>query len=228
VTVITPLPTGDQHANYTEIDASNVLPVYSVSDTLNMIEQFSSVFKMLPLVPARSQERDICDAFYNFEPVKYLLTNSQHSKLYDVVLLEPFNLPCLSYLAYRLHVPEIYIIPSSMVTSMEMTIFGTEPSPAHVPHLLYHGTQINNFWHRLTNVALLAYTKFVPWLTNARMRFQELKCYDIPEVRHKPTVVFINTHHITEAPRPFPETMVQIGGIHLKPPEPLPKVSFVS
>jgi len=228
VTAITPLPTGDLRENYTEIDASTVLPVYPVTNTLNMIEQFSSAVRMLPLIPKRSLERDICDAFLDFEPVKnMLLDKSNNRERYDVVLLEPFNLPCLSYIAHQLHVPEIYVIPSSMLTSMEMMIFGTEPSPAHVPHLLYHGTEINGFWHRLTNVALLAYTKFVPWLTNIRMKYREPRRYDIPDVQHKPLVLFINTHHITEAPRPFPENMVQIGGIHLKPPKPLPKVSTV-
>lgn len=227
VTVITPLPTGDRE-NYTEIDASLVFPIYPEMNTVSMIERFGSVVNMLPPVPERSHERDICDAFYDLPPVKDLLLRSGAAgpSSYDVVLLEPFYSPCLSYLAHRLRVPEIYAIPSSMITPMEMLIFGTEPSPSYVPNLLYNGAVMDSFGQRLTNVALFAYVKIVPWLTNVRMMYREPKRYDVPAVRHRPSLVFINTHYITESPRPFPVNMIQIGGIHLKPASPLPNVSI--
>ncbi|XP_060837325.1 UDP-glucosyltransferase 2-like isoform X3 [Rhopalosiphum padi] len=220
VTVITPLPAGDRE-NYTEIDASQVFPVYPVMDTVYMIEQFGSVVNMLPPVPERSLERDICDAFFDFGPIRDLLRRGPDGR-YDVVLLEPFYSPCLSYLAHRLRVPEIYAIPSSMITPMEMLIFGTDPNPSYVPNLLYNGASMDGFAQRLTNVALFAYVKIVPWLTNVRMMYREPKRYDVPGVRHKPSLVFINTHFITESPRPFPVNMIQIGGIHLRPPGVLP------
>ncbi|XP_026814746.1 UDP-glucuronosyltransferase 2C1-like isoform X2 [Rhopalosiphum maidis] len=220
VTVITPLPAGDRE-NYTEIDASQVFPVYPVMDTVYMIEQFGSVVNMLPPMPERSLERDICDAFFDFGPIRDLLRRGPDGR-YDVVLLEPFYSPCLSYLAHRLCVPEIYAIPSSMITPMEMLIFGTEPNPSYVPNLLYNGASMDGFAQRLANVALFAYVKIVPWLTNVRMMYREPKSYDVPEVRHKPLLVFINTHFITESPRPFPVNMIQIGGIHLRPPGVLP------
>jgi glucuronosyltransferase len=124
-----------------------------------------------------------------------------------------------------LRVPEIYAIPSSMITPMEMLIFGTDPNPSYVPNLLYNGASMDGFAQRLTNVALFAYVKIVPWLTNVRMMYREPKRYDVPGVRHKPSLVFINTHFITESPRPFPVNMIQIGGIHLRPPGVLPDVS---
>lgn len=233
VTVITPLPTGDRE-NYTEIDASRVFPVYAETNTVDMIERFGSVVRLLPPVPERSHERDICDAFFDHEPVKRLMRAGDAAAAaataaddrYDVVVLEPFYSPCLSYLAHRLRVPEIYAIPSSMITPMEVLIFGTEPSPSYVPNLLYNGAVMDGFAQRLTNVALSVYVKVVPWLTNARMMYREPKRYDVAAVRHKPSLVFINTHLITESPRPFPVNMIQIGGIHLKPREVLPSVSM--
>ncbi|XP_025420630.1 UDP-glucuronosyltransferase 2B15-like [Sipha flava] len=221
VTVITPLPTGDRE-NYTEIDASHVFPIYAEENAERMIEQFGSLIKMLPPMPERSHERDMCDAFFDHEPVKRLM-RAENAGRYDVVVLEPFYSPCLSYLAHRLRVPEIYAIPSSMITPMEMLIFGTEPSPSYVPNLLYNGPVMDGFAQRLTNVAVHVYVKVVPWLTNVRMMYSEPKRYDVADVRHKPALVFINTHFITESPRPFPVNMIQIGGIHLKPRENLPE-----
>lgn len=226
VTAVTPLPTGNRE-NYTEIDASPVFPVYAELNTVRMIEQFGSVVNMLPPMPERSHERDICDAFFAFAPIRDVLRRAEATgdRPYDVVLLEPYYSPCLSYVAHRLRVPEIYAIPSSMITPMEILIFGTEPSPSYVPNLLYKGAVLDGFTHRLANAALFAYVKIVPWLTNVRMMYADPKPYDAPDVRHKPSLVFINTHFITESPRPFPVNMIQIGGIHLKSPRPLPHVS---
>lgn len=224
VTAITPLPTGGDRENYTEIDASSVFPIYSEMNTIDMIEQFGSVVKMLPLMPVRSHERDICDAFYDFEPVKRLLSTDGDCG-YDLILLETFYSSCLSYLAQRLRIPEIYVIPSTMITPMEMLIFNTEPSISYVSNLMFRdGGVPKSFTQRLTNLAQFAYTKLVPWLTDVRMMYHDPKLYDVIDVRHKPLLVFINTHHITEPPRPFPVNMIQIGGIHLNPPKVLPHV----
>jgi len=222
VTVITPLPTGNRE-NYTEIDASTVFPIYPEKSTIDMIEQFGSIVDMIPLMPERSLERDICDAFYDFEPVKRLISNGDRD--YDMILLEPFYSPCLSYLAHLLRVPEIYVIPSAMLTPLEMLLFSTEPNPSYVSNLMFKGGGVlKSFTQRLINLAQYAYVKFVPWLTEVRMMYHDPKLYDIADVRHRPSLVFVNTHLITEPPRPFPVNMIQIGGIHLKPPEILPHV----
>lgn len=226
VTVITPLPTGARRANYTEIDASAVFPVFPETDVVDLIERFGSAVKMLPLMPDRSHERDICDAFYALPLVRQLLFDGGGDR-YDLLLTEPFYSPCLSYVAHRLRVPEIYAIPSAVIAPMEAVMFGVEPNPSYVPNLLYNGGigSMDGFAQRLVNAALFAYVKFVPWLTDARMAYREPRPYDAPGLRHRPSAVFVNTHFITEPPRPFPVNMVQIGGVHLRPPESLPRVS---
>jgi len=223
MTAITPLPTGDRE-NYMEINASQVFLIYLLRNAVEMIEQFGSVVNILPPWPERSHEREICDTFYDFAPIRDLLNGGADDR-YDVVLLEPFYSPCLSYLAHKLRVPEIYVIPSSM-TPMEMLLFGTEPSPSYVPNLLYNGAVMDGFMQRLTNVAQFTYIKIVLWLTNVRMMYRETRPYDAADVRHHPSLVFVNTHFITESPRPFPVNMIQIGGIHLQPPKVLPDVSI--
>ncbi|XP_050419840.1 UDP-glucosyltransferase 2-like [Adelges cooleyi] len=220
VTVITPLPSSDRE-NYTEIDSSPVFPVYSDQDAVLQIERFGSVVNMLPPMPKRSHERDICDAAFEFGPIRELLAAGRGH--YDLIVLEPFYSPCLSYLAHRLGVPEIYVIPSPMITPMEAPVFGTGPNPAYVPNLLYGGdAALDDFAQRLANFVLSTYVKVVPWLTDARMANAEPKPYDVDDVRHKPSLLFANTRHITEPPRPFHVNMIQIGGIHLKTTELLP------
>lgn len=39
-------------------------------------------------------------------------------------------------------------------------------------------------------------------------------------------LVFMNTHYITDAPRPLPANVIQVGGIHLKSSNSIPNVSY--
>ncbi|KAE9543336.1 hypothetical protein AGLY_003247 [Aphis glycines] len=45
--------------------------------------------------------------------------------------------------------------------------------------------------------------------------------YDLVKPK-KPSLVFMNTHYITDAPRPLPANVIQVGGIHLKSPNSIP------
>lgn len=238
VTAITSLPIGNRE-NYTEIDASGVFPIYPEMDTMHMIRSFGSVLRMMPVLPPRSHERDICDAFYEFEPIKKMMKElderdrcnavSEHCEStvnYDMVLMEPFYSACLAYVPHRLHTPVIYVIPSAVLTPMESRFFGgLGPDPTYVPNLMYKGGIPKTVWDRLTNIAMFAYSTFVPWLTETRMMYREPRHYDVPENWHRPSLVFVNTNHVTEPPRSYPINMIQVGGIHLKPPKALPDVS---
>lgn len=240
VTAITPLPVGDRE-NYTEIDASSVFPIYPEMDTMHMIRSFGSVLRMMPVLPSSSHERDICDAFYEFEPVKQMMAALDEtdrcravskrckSKVnYDMVLMEPFYSTCLAYVSHRLHTPVIYVVPSTVLTPMESRFFGGPgPDPTYVPNLMFKGGVPKTVWDQLVNIAMFVYSTFVPWLTETRMMYSRPRHYDTPENWHRPSLVFVNTHHVTEPPRSYPINMIQIGGIHLKSPQPLPDVSIV-
>lgn len=183
---------------------------------------------MAPPFPSRSFERDLCDKFYAMPEVRDLMQLGPSSG-YDLVLVEPFYSSCLSHLAHTMNVPEIYAVPSPLVTPTEPLYFGTEANPLVVANILYNagGGSPKTMAQRVQNVALYLYIKFVPWLTDTRMRFFDPKPYDKPTVRHRPAAVFVNTRFITEPPRDFPPNMVQIGGIHLKPPRTVPHVSIL-
>jgi len=41
----------------------------------------------------------------------------------------------------------------------------------------------------------------------------------------KPSIVFSNSHYITDAPRPLAPNLIPVGGIHLGRPRKIPDVS---
>lgn len=217
VTAITPILSGDQE-NYTEINATSVFPVYGERDTVDLIKSYSSVFDMVPLYPKSSFERNICDSFYAFEPVKRILkANDGNAKAnrYDMIIMEPFYSSCLSYLAYRLQVPEIHVHPSSLSTTLELMV---EPNPSYVVSTPFSSSFFSIHLQYI-------YAKFVPLLTEIRMKYKKPRRYDAVGLKHKPSGVLSNVLEIVDTPRPYVDNMERIGGIHLRPPNPLPDVS---
>lgn len=45
----------------------------------------------------------------------------------------------------------------------------------------------------------------------------------LDEIIAKPSIVFMNSHFSTSAPRPYLPNMIEVGGIQIKPVKPLPK-----
>jgi len=48
--------------------------------------------------------------------------------------------------------------------------------------------------------------------------------YDVSPKVH-PSIIFQNSHYITESSRPVVPSLVDVGGIHLQPPKSIPQVS---
>lgn len=224
VTAITPLLSGAQE-NYTEIDASGVFPIYRERETVDLINNYSSVFSMVPLYPESSFERDTCDSFYAFEPVKRILKahdDNLRTDRYDAIVLEPFYSSCLSYLAYRLQIPEVYVLATSLSISLELIV---EPTPKYTPDQSFVDSTINGLKEWIVYTGTFVYVKVVPWLTEMRMKYKKPGQYDVKGLEHNPSAVFSNTHNIIDTSLRSSDNTALIGGIHLKPPKALPEVS---
>jgi glucuronosyltransferase len=58
---------------------------------------------------------------------------------------------------------------------------------------------------------------------NAALRYVEPREYDaVSPVT--PSLMFVNGHYVSEPSNPVAQSVVHVGGIHLKPPEKLPEV----
>lgn len=137
---------------------------------------------------------------------------------FDVFITEPMSDECVSHAARRLGVPLVYTIPAPLLPWIEAGAFGHLGHPAYVPHVQLAHSTVDTFYRRLSNVALTLHTTYL----NYRHLYGQ-SLYHVPPV--KPSLVFVNTHYITEPIRPVPVNRVDVGGVHLKKPKPLPAVS---
>lgn len=219
VTAFTPFPDGDRH-NYTEVDMSGVFPIKLGMDVSQIFDQFVDPMSLLPLIAQMS--RMLCNIIYDNDRMKDVLSARPDDR-FDLVIIEPLASNCVSHVASTLRVPMIYVVPSPMITHAEREYLGHVPNPATVSHLLARHGVPGTFVQRLGNAVLLAYSMFMVKYTEWTLKRAEPRAYDF-STPVQPSAIFVNTHLITEAPRPMSPNVVQVGGLHLEQPKGIPSV----
>ncbi|KAL5234811.1 hypothetical protein ACI65C_002221 [Semiaphis heraclei] len=218
VTVFTPFPDGDR-TNYTEVDTSHNFPLKLDMEVVQTIRELSDPIMLINTMSGAM--RFYCDAVYGNRKLADLMASGIRDR-FDLLIIEPLGIDCVSHLAASLGVPVIYSIPSPMITYTERLSTGHLSNPASVSNLLANHAVPGTFIQRLTNTGLLTYGL-------ARSRYDQLvnwfrgtRPYDLaPTVN--PSIIFQNSHYITESSRPVTPNVVYVGGIHLKPAKTIPK-----
>lgn len=219
VTVFTPITEGNRE-NYTEIDTSDDLPKKQEISLADMMNLFGDPIKILWFGPRIA--RSYCDIIHGNKQLKDILEGFVHTD-FDVVLIEPIWLDCMSYVATKLELPIIYLIPQSMVSFLEYNQLGNMPNPASVSHFMAgHGVP-KTFVQRFTNAALLSYSLLTLSCTEHLLKYIEPKPYDVQKPI-KPSALIVNSHYISEPSRPFLSNVVFVGGIHLNAVQTIPNV----
>lgn len=217
VTVFTPFPDGNR-ANYTEVYLD--LPSKVEMDIEETLNAFAKPTVIIPMLV--NMTRHFCNVTYEQKDMREILYGDKSN--YDIIFTEVVASECASYIASKLELPLVYIIPSPMITYIEHTVFGDISNPAIVSHLMSHNAVPRTFAQRFLNVVLLGFSLLA-------LKYKEMELKKIVSQQYdlvyplKPSLVFMNTHYIIEAPRPMPASVIQIGGIHLKTPKSIPNVS---
>lgn len=210
---------GRDDENYTEVDTSAVLRQHSGVRASYVLADYSRLSYIVPSVVRWS--RQFCDSVYGMEQIRALMANgTETAAKFDLLITEPLGSECVSHLAAAVGLPMVYMMPSPMITYLQPSIVGHSSNPAYVPHLLY-GSTIRSFRQRLANTAVYAYGQLVRWYVE---RVAHRRPYDVDKPA-KPSIVFVNSHYITEPTMLLSPNVIHIGGIHLNKPGILPPVS---
>ncbi|CAH1710816.1 unnamed protein product [Aphis gossypii] len=218
VTVFTPFVDGDRDG-YSEVDVSNLTKPIVEVDSTSLIEMTSSKRHMLGIMS--NATRADCDTIYEHPQMTAILDGTVTSQI-DLVVTEPCMSECVAYVATMLRVPMVYVVPAPIATFLERLMTGHVPNPAVTGHVMSDRVVPKTFAERCANIVLTVYCSTVTWYNELRLQWTAPRLYDAVELA-KPSVIFTNTHFITEPARPLTPDVVQIGGIHLTPPKPIPK-----
>ncbi|VVC34030.1 UDP-glucuronosyl/UDP-glucosyltransferase [Cinara cedri] len=218
VTVFTPFPDGDRE-NYTEVDTSDVIPVQIGMDLTELKRVFDN---RLTVVPARMRKfRVQCDRIYGDRRLTGLLADDRDGS-FDAIVIEPGPPSCLTYAAAGTKLPVVYTVPTPKPFFAESAMVGDAPNPAAVSPLLARHAVPKTFAQRFANVLLSLYIEASNAIADSATCAAGPKPHDA-YARVAPSIVFTNGHFVSHPSRPISPNTVSVGGIHLKPPETLPK-----
>ncbi|KAJ9574466.1 hypothetical protein L9F63_008354 [Diploptera punctata] len=106
---------------------------------------------------------------------------------------------------------------------------GNPESPSYIPHLFSEYSDKMNFYERMMNSLTVNLYKVmyyfnveVPTNKIVRKHFGD-DMPDLSEIAKNTSLVLVNSHFSLNAPRPLVPGVVEVGGIHIIPPKPLPK-----
>lgn len=221
VTAFTPIPDGSRE-NYTEVDMSKEFTMKLDMDIIQTLHKWANPISMIDFL--RVEGRGLCDKVYGNYRMKHIIEKNERDK-FDLVIIENFGISCVSYLATKLDLPVIYLVTSPMLTFIERSTFGYVPNPAAISHFFANHAVPKSFLQRLSNTALLAYSMFITAYDDWTYKYYNSKPYDLMTNPVQPSLIFLNSHFISEASRPFPPHVIEVGGIHLKPVKSIPNVS---
>ncbi|KAF0721384.1 UDP-glucuronosyltransferase 2B17-like, partial [Aphis craccivora] len=191
VTVYTPFQAGNR-SNYTEINLE--LPSMVGMDAMESLKMFAKPTDLITSV--MNMTRHFCNIAHEQKDIRELLNSGKSN--FDIIITETASSECSSYVASKINLPMIYLVPSPMLTHIEHSVFGDGPNPATVSHLVAYHAVPRTFAQRLSNFILLGTSLFALIYKEMELKKIDPQPYDLVKPK-KPSLVFMNTHYITDA-----------------------------
>lgn len=218
ITAISKFPQDSKHLNYTDIDVSQHL--YSMTDAISITNNPDGSFENL-YIPYSGQLRN-CEKAYADNKIQALL-----SEKFDLVLLEIAATKCFVPLAFSFKVPVIGVVAGAVVFSDFDGFIGNPGNPSYVPAIMSGVPPKMKFQQRLLNSYEFILHSLFRWYYTYQgntIAQQFIKgTSPIQDLFMNTSLIFYNSH-FTFLPQPLAPNTIEIAGIHLEKPRPLPKV----
>lgn len=147
---------------------------------------------------------------------------------YDLIVTETCNTDLYLALIERFKAPFIAWTTSPLfVWSADR--MGASTHPAYIPVLMTTYGPHMNFAERTYNT-LLRSIAFFKYYTESTISSQKIASKRYKDSSHldqlvlKTSLLFVNTYHALWGSRPLPQNVIEVGGLHVKPPKPLKEV----
>ncbi|KAI4462071.1 UDP-glucosyltransferase [Holotrichia oblita] len=145
---------------------------------------------------------------------------------YDAVILEWMMSDYMQGIAYRMQVPSI-VVTTFCPSASTSYVSGNPSIYSYMPHMLNKSGQKMNFWERTTNFLLglfdivFGYLYFKPLQEGILYKYVP-EAPSIDELNANISLHLFNSDPIINGPLPMLPNVLEVGGIHMKPPKKLP------
>lgn len=223
VTVYSHFPQKTKVPNLTDVTLERAVDLHVNSIPFNLFETNS--VNLLYDIYFLYAELSNLEKVLETKTVDQLISSNEK---FDLVVTEYFNSEVLFGFAHRFNAPYIGMVSCTMLPWTSFN-FASPSNPSYVPIVFVPYTAHMSFTQRLINtykqiIAVLSYRYYFVPKTNAMIKklFGETTPSADDLVKNA-SLLFVNTHFSFHESKPLSKKVVEIGGIHIKPPKKLPQ-----
>lgn len=224
VVVVSHFPQKYPVINYTDISLVGSLTI-DAKDRVDL-QSISGIAALKTAVKEITQIWESCEKMLSFHTVQELLKSDEK---FDLVITETFITDCFLPFVHKFKAPHV-AISSCILFPWSNDRMGSPDNPSYIPTI---GTWFSNqmsFSERLINVIANVALKVIYSVTEGIVTEGHVHKHvgnDVPslsDIARNTSLLLVNTHFSLNRPRPLVPGIVEVGGLHLKPPKKLPKV----
>jgi glucuronosyltransferase len=224
VVVLSHFPQKQPIANYTDISLVGSI----ATDATNRIDlqNMSGIRLLKTLIKEFSTFFESCDQMLSFHKVQELLNSEVN---FDLIITETFITDCFLPFVHKFKAPHV-AMSSCVMFPWSNDRMGNPDNPSYIPT---HGTWFSdemNFSERFFNAIANIGSKFIFHVTEGMVTQSCVRKHfgdDVPllsDIAKNTDLLLVNSHFSLNRPRPLVPGIVEVGGLHIKPPKKLPMV----
>ncbi len=162
------------------------------------------------------------------QPIADLLNGNEK---FDLLITEPFNSDLFSAFAYKLKIPASVHIFSTTLYTWLLNRMGSPSNPSYISEKTSSYVKAMNFVERLNNVwhYIVSELYFKIYLSRESEKIYKnlfgVANPTLEEIARNTSLILANTHFSLQPPMPLVPGIVEVSGVNLKEPSPLPLVS---
>ncbi|XP_030383539.1 UDP-glucuronosyltransferase 2B14-like [Scaptodrosophila lebanonensis] len=223
VDVVSPFPDKRAPANYTNYNLASAAYINIID--LNVVENRNQFSHFNDFMALYAMGKEACNNTLSSKALESILAHPPD--YYDVILMEHFNTDCMMGVAHKLQAP-VVAMSSTGLLPWHYERMGVPIIPSFLPDLFLGHSQQMNLGERLLN-----------WVTTHSLNWL-YKLFSVPaadqllrqkfgpgipstgELVKNTSLFLINQHYSLSGPKPLPPSVIEVGGVHIQPPGPLP------
>lgn len=213
--------------NYTDISLVGSITT-DPKDRLDL-DSLSGIAVLKTAVKEFTEMWESCDKMLSFHKVQELLKSEEK---FDLVITETFITDCFLPFVHKFNAPHV-AISSCVMLPWSNGRMGNPDNPSYIPTIGASSSDQMSFSERLTNVVRNVAIHIMFSVAERIVTEGYVHKHignDMPplsDIARNTSLLLVNSHFSLNRPRPLVPGIVEVGGLHLKPPKKLPKVQLV-
>ncbi|XP_072384379.1 uncharacterized protein [Diabrotica undecimpunctata] len=226
VTVVSTRTFDTDRTNYRHIDLSKDITVTIGTVNISTVNNDHALTRYLTAYHLFNRNIDKCHQGLSSPTFQKFL--KMRKQRYDVVIFEYFAVDCFLGVVSKINAPIIGLSSSTLMPWISERV-GNPSNTAYVPNNLLAFSDKMTFWERVENTLISIVHKLLfqfyklPKDKKLARKYIGKKGSKLEKFLYNSSLILSNTHFSLNLPRPLVPNVIEIGGIHIDKPHPLPE-----